>query len=286
LGHESKELAMSTQGIAAGARRPPLPSQGAPVKGEGSYSMPGGANVSLKNGKLSVTGGKGKDAIDVQRLPNGNYGVNVNGQTLQFGASQVKELAIHGGKGNDNIRVGHGVDVKTTIEGGKGSDKIVNHAHDAFIRGGRGDDRIVNTGRGAQIRGSRGEDSIFNTGRGAQIHGGRGDDRIFNRGAFSQIDGGRGHDGIFNRGFAARVRGGLGNDSIFNRGAFSQINGGRGHDGIFNTGRASHLDGGRGFNSVQDFGRGLGRGAFFGGGPAFQRFDMAHFFQQPLRFGF
>lgn len=278
---------MSTQGIVAGGcYRPDASSnwkrKDAP-KGEGCYAMPGGANVTLQDGKVNVNGGRGADDIDVQKLKNGNYSVTVNGKSIELDGAQVKQLDIKAGRGDDRVHVGQGVDVKTTIDGGSGSDAIVNHANDAFIKGGSGHDQIFNSGRGARIDGGRGNDALFNTGARAQINGGAGHDSIANTGAFARVDGGRGNDQVFNAGFAALLKGGLGHDSLYNRGAFSKVDGGSGHDTLVNEGFGSRVNGGRGLDHTLDL-QGAGREALFGGGRAHQRFDLASFLQQSLLF--
>ena len=100
-----------------------------------SAKFPGGGSAHVdQHGNLNVQGGKGSDAIQVDQLKNGNYGVTMNGVYREIEGSRVQSLNVKGKKGNDSIKVGQNVKVPTTIDGGKGHDSIQNHARDAYIR--------------------------------------------------------------------------------------------------------------------------------------------------------
>ena len=99
-----------------------------------------------RDGSLTLDAGRGDDAINVNKARDGNYNVDVNGQTFKFTAEEMSRLTIKGGSGNDRINVGANVDVPVKVDGGSGHDSISNHANNATIKGGTGNDSIYNTG--------------------------------------------------------------------------------------------------------------------------------------------
>ena len=97
-----------------------LPQQEAQALGKGENAQfPGGASAQIgQDGTLNVHGGKGNDKINLEKMKDGNYSLDVNGSKQTFDGSQVSGVNINAGKGHDNVRVGHGVDVHEMSEDG------------------------------------------------------------------------------------------------------------------------------------------------------------------------
>jgi hypothetical protein len=251
----------------------------------GSHGNRGGPqpNVQLRNGELSISGTKGADNIQVVKN-GGTIEVRSGDQLIgAFRADQVRSLKVNGGKGDDQINIDVGPNVRVHVEGGKGNDRIrVENARDAYIDGGKGNDEI--TGRNldsSTIKGGKGTDCIrlFDSTR-LDVDGGKGDDDVrLDRVGRSRIKGGKGDDRIqLHRSKLNEVEGNGGRDDIQIDGDHNSVHGGKGEDRVaVRRGIHNRLDGGRGRDILTGE-----RGSAGGWGGAFDRVQGDRFQQQAL----
>jgi hypothetical protein len=137
----------------------------------------------------------------------GNGGaVNVAGGNPNIGDTSL--INVHGGGGNDNIRLdeSHGPLPAALLSGGTGDDTLTGGSGDDQLFGDNGNDTLFG-GAGADIlSGGNGDDTLTGGAGADQFFGGRGDDlMIWNPGDGSDtLDGGSGFDTmLFNGGAGA-----------------------------------------------------------------------------------
>jgi Ca2+-binding RTX toxin-like protein len=176
-----------------------------------NYCDRGGANqsnvnVSLENGTCTITGTSGDDNIALNWAGRDQVQIVVNGQVVStVPYSQIQNLRISGGDGDDKITVSPGMTMNVKINGGAGDDQI----------------NVTNNGQ-TKIDGGEGNDNLHVSGNGnATIYGGAGNDTIY---------GGNGNDTIFGGAGDDTIYGGNGNDTIYGQAGNDKIDGGAGHD--------------------------------------------------------
>lgn len=115
--------------------------------------------------------------------------VTINGAAFSFKRAAYFAVDIRGGGGNDHIVIEDGwkAPAATTVNGGKGDDRIEWAASSrALIDGGSGNDALLVTGTGAvYLFGGDGSD---------EMRGGAGDDTLIGGAGADFIDGGAGRD--------------------------------------------------------------------------------------------
>ncbi len=151
--------------------------------------------VRLSGRTLLVPGTSGNDFIDIV-ADDEVIQASLNGFGRQFNVSQVDQISITGGDGNDNIDAGSDRAVPIFADGGNGRDKIAGgFKNDTlmgdggrdFIDGGAGADHIIGGGGNDQLRGQTGNDLI---------HGGPGNDYLEGDSGNDRLDGGSGLDTV------------------------------------------------------------------------------------------
>ena len=160
-----------------------------------------------RNNDSLVSSGEYNDTIE-------NYGTNVT---------------VDGGKGDD-IYMNKSTGSQTTLFGGEGNDKFTNDAAFASVNGGVGTDSIVNNGTDSTMIGGEGNDTVTNNGTRTIVDGGAGNDRIINYSGSNTLYGGVGVDTVQNSGTANVIFADLGNDLIIDSGSFNTLDGGAGND--------------------------------------------------------
>jgi Ca2+-binding RTX toxin-like protein len=160
--------------------------------------------VTVTNGTLSLSGTSGDDTIQIFEFAPFVDAV-LNGLGRVFPVSDVNQVSVTGGDGDDKI---FAIDVPTIpclfdggtgrdrINGGDKNDTLIGGGGRDFIDGGLGADHIFGGGGNDQLRGQGGNDIV---------HGGPGNDYIEGNGGADRLDGGAGID---------TVHGNAGNDSI------------------------------------------------------------------------
>ena len=184
-----------------------------------SYS--GLASISVATQKLNVTGNK----LD-------NYIFNPNSNS---------SVSIDGGLGNDTLNKSGAI---VFVQGGSGSDRIMNYGAGATLSGGIGNDTINNDGANVTINAGTGADRVYNNGFGATIDCSTGNDYVYNYGANSSIVAGTGADSIFNYTSGVTINPGVGNDVISLTADTSnviQYAAGDGNDTIFGYSSSSQI---------------------------------------------
>jgi Ca2+-binding RTX toxin-like protein len=180
------------------------------------------ATVTKTGVVTTIDAGAGNDKINVsQNAATGEITVNVNGAKKTFSAVDSQNLVIKAGDGNDNIKVGKGVTIKLTLDGGDGNDTINGGSGGDTINGGNGNDKIKGGSGNDTIEAGDGNDTI-NGGDGRDyINGGNGDDKLL---------GGKGSDTIYGGDGKDNIQGGDGDDYLEGSKGDDTISGGKGND--------------------------------------------------------
>jgi Ca2+-binding RTX toxin-like protein len=176
--------------------------------------------IALQGDTLVITGTKKNDTIDltVDSGAPGRVSVRVNGFLRRFTLSDIDEINIQAGQGDDRIKIDNGkveLTTRTRLYGSGGDDTIL---------GGRGKDRIY---------GGSGDDSI---------QGGNARDIIYGEAGSDTLDGQLGHD---------YLDGGADNDTLTGSKGVDRLIGDRGDD-RFNMadGETDSANGGPGVDSA------------------------------------
>ena len=132
--------------------------------------------------------------------------VTVNGAVVGARPAAGRgEIQIHGGLGDDQIRIEvPGLARRFVVYGGPGDDVIRGGAGADLLVGGAGDDRLDGGGGPDQLRGGAGHDVLLGGAGNDVLHGERGADVLVAAGGRDRLHGGGGQDRIF--GAAADLR--------------------------------------------------------------------------------
>jgi len=132
--------------------------------------------------------------------------VTVNGTVVGARPAAGRgEIQIHGGLGDDQIRIEvPGLARRFVVYGGPGDDVIQGGAGADLLVGGAGDDRLDGGGGPDQLRGGAGHDILLGGAGNDVLHGERGADVLVAAGGRDRLHGGGGQDRIF--GGAADLR--------------------------------------------------------------------------------
>ena len=207
-------------------------------------------------------GTDGDDEINITAGSSyGTFIVSVNGEEREYTRTELSNMIIDGGAGNDKIHIDDNVNVNLhitgglgndTIYGGAGADTIYDNYGSNTIHGGAGNDVIVAhgwdenglSGNRNIIYGDDGRDYI-ETGDGNDlIYGGNGGDVIFSGDGNDSIYAGEGDDFV-NAGHGNdTVYGGNGNDTMFGLAGDDKLYGGAGTDTIASGDGNDTIDGG------------------------------------------
>src|SRR5436190_2082117 len=164
------------------------------------------SNTLLSNGTLQVTGGNGVDNVAFT-LSGSNLQVKENNAVKNYVAAAVKMIHVSGLGGNDVITVADNINVRASIDGGAGDDRITGGANSDTMLGGDGNDSLDG---GA----SSGNDDLF---------GGAGNDTMIGRSGNDELFGGVGNDSL---------NAGIGNDTVKGEDGADSVIGDEGRDSI------------------------------------------------------
>lgn len=143
---------------------------------------------------LHVVGSStGSDNVSVS-LSGGNVIVTTSSGSQSFSLSEVAELNIRTGGGNDVINIAAAVTVPTIVDAGDGDDLIIGGSGRSVLMGGSGNDIIYGGAGDDVLLGGTGNDLIL---------GGAGNDVLVGGGGVDILEGGDGRDLLI---------GGMGND--------------------------------------------------------------------------
>jgi hypothetical protein len=139
----------------------------------------GGANINAsvdRDGTLHVIGGGGADTITVRGAANA-VTVTINGGSKTFNG--VRQIAVRGNEGNDNINL-TGTSIRAALDGGIGNDTIRGGGGPDFIHGFAGNDSLIGGFGADQIFGDDGDDILEAVDGTAdtRVDGGPGNDQI------------------------------------------------------------------------------------------------------------
>jgi Ca2+-binding RTX toxin-like protein len=173
--------------------------------------------------------------------------VKVNGDTKYFKSSDVSQIYVDGGEGNDRITIksstssGQNLAIATTILGGNGDDQILGGTGADVIKGGAGKDNIQGGDGNDNIEGGEGNDQIFGNVGQDTVDGGVGDD-VLHGDDQNAAQAGLVYDDV--------IKGGEGNDQIFGEHGDDDIEGGNGKDRIKGGDGIDTIKGGQGIDII------------------------------------
>ena len=183
----------------------------------------------VNNGVLTVYTTAGDDRIDIHETQDGQVLIDVGGDSQRF--SNVKEVYVAGGGGNDRIYVAESFNRRVRALGGAGRDVLISDSDaEIYFDGGSGDDELIQLGSsGAVLRGGSGDDIIIGGIGDDSIFGDAGDDRIYGDEAESL------YSGVDAAGFGGSdvISGGSGADVIFGQYGDDNISGDSGVDILY-----------------------------------------------------
>lgn len=215
----------------------------------------------LKNGVLTIEADKRPNVITL--APKGNKLVVTTSAGVQrFTRSQVDELLINTGAGNDKISFPN-VNIPSTVNAGSGHDTIVGGGAVDEINAGSGNDHVTGRGGADGMGGGLGTDTLietvsegFSNLSDVSLDGDEFDSferanltttgGLIDASKFSgdvTLNGSEGDDCLF---------GGLGDDKLFGKGGYDNLSGGAGNDLLVGASGKGGLDGGLGLDTVQE----------------------------------
>ena len=162
------------------------------------------ASVGLDAGVLTIVGTNKNDRVTLSEVE-GQLHVVVNKTTQDFVLTDVTQISIDVGNGNDRVEISDAVVIDAVIVGGRGND---------WLRGGGGNDTISGNAGNDHVDGGLGNDLLNGDAGNDKVVGGDGDD---------ELHGGAGQDGLW---------GGAGNDSLFGEAGHDRLSGGDGNDSL------------------------------------------------------
>jgi hypothetical protein len=221
-------------------------------------ALPG---ISLNNGTLSLNGDATKPtAMVVDYTADKSELYSRIGDVIRyFPTSQVKNIDVNAGNGNDYIYVVPTLKVDANITAGSGNDSIHAGGGNASITAGNGNDVIftakgnntIHLGNGnSRVLGDNGNDSIVVGTGDNYIYGGAGDDSITAGSGDNTLVGASGNDKIVAGNGNNYITGGLGNDNIKAGTGRDSLIGNNGNDNLTGGGTGSVVTGGYGTNVV------------------------------------
>ncbi len=193
---------------------------------EQRHMLTTGLGMILDGSTLKISGTSGNDQIFLIQN-NGRIGLMGGNQT--FAASQVSQIIIDGGTGDDQIQVNsqlfgyQPIFTPTIIYGGAGND---------FIAGGQGVDIIF---------GGEGNDIIYGGSSSDYLDGGVGNDVIYGGAGDDTIDGDSGNDTLLGEDGNDTLIGGDDRDVLYGGTGSNWLDGGRAYDWLFGTQGANTL---------------------------------------------
>jgi Ca2+-binding RTX toxin-like protein len=166
--------------------------------------------ATLVDGVLTVEGTPGMDLIVVfPRRSDGSIRVRVElagagtQPDEQFNATEVRQIVIRAGDGNDRVQVG--LNLGTFVDGGGGNDMLIGARGDDTLHGGSGDDRLIGGDGNDTLVGGEGND---------RLAGDDGDDSLAGEAGVDRLLGGKGRDTLDGGPDRDRVLGGRGRDRV------------------------------------------------------------------------
>ena len=151
----------------------------------------------LNAGQLQVVGTDFKDVVNLQVKGDEievHAGFLGKPGKLAFPEGAVSSLRVAVCDGDDQVHVGHDVDVGAWLEGGDGRDHLRAGSGPAVIEGGADDDVLEGGAAPDLISGGAGDDVLHGRGGDDQLFGEDGDDGLHGNAGDDTLDGGAGAD--------------------------------------------------------------------------------------------
>ena len=184
--------------------RQPQPTVGSGYETLESRRLLASIFLNTASGELFISGGSGDDVGALVAL-GGQFEASITGaESKTFDAHEIETVSFIGGDGNDTLT--NSTNIRSSLFGGNGDDKLTGGRADDFINGGAGADVIVGSSGNDVLVGGLGDDVIS---------GGAGNDRILGTAGQNKLYGRAGDDVIFGGDQADRIFGGSGIDQIY-----------------------------------------------------------------------
>jgi Ca2+-binding RTX toxin-like protein len=154
------------------------------------------APFALVDGVLTVDGTPGNDRIELSTVQSALLAAVTPGtpnmpRVLQsfvvvrvnklhgfrFDASQIRQIIIRAGGGNDVVTITPGI-IGTSVDGGAGDDIITGGSGDDSLIGGSGKDRLIGRGGNDYLDGGAGDDTLIGGPGRDRLVGGPGRNRL------------------------------------------------------------------------------------------------------------
>src|SRR5688500_8928633 len=115
-------------------------------------------------------------------------------KTSSFPRLEVRQINVVGSAGNDQIRIGHAVDVPADIQAGDGDDAAIGGRADDQLAGGDGRDLLLGDEGNDTLAGGEGTDRAIGGGGNDAVTGDAGNDRLSGGRGNDTLTGGEGRD--------------------------------------------------------------------------------------------
>jgi Ca2+-binding RTX toxin-like protein len=207
---------------------------------ESAIAMVTGAGV--HDGTLYIAGTTERDFVHVSKWGRNKIMVWADFLTDRchvrtFDASEIEDIHMVLGDGNDRAYVACNIDFPVFMDGGPGDDYLKAGRGNTVLLGGAGNDKLVGGWGDDVLRGGGGNDSLY---------GGWGDDQLFGGGGDDRLYGGSGNDILKGRSGNDYLNGGSGDDQLFGGAGDDRLYGGSGDDVLKGGSGDDYLSGGWG----------------------------------------
>jgi Ca2+-binding RTX toxin-like protein len=207
------------------------------------------APATLDAGVLTVAGTNKNDWISIG-VADTLLTVTYNKQSFQFNTSDVTEIDIDGGRGNDWIWVDNAVLANAVIHGGDGNDRIQGGGGNDTIFGDKGNDRLHGGAGNDTISGGAGNDWAWGDDGNDVVHGDFGNDHVFGGAGNDQVFGDAGQDAVNGDDGDDVLSGGYGHDLLHGGAGNDQLSGDAGKDLLWGDAGNDILLGGDGNDNL------------------------------------
>ncbi|HQY89107.1 MAG TPA: calcium-binding protein, partial [Tepidisphaeraceae bacterium] len=193
-----------------------------------------------EDGTLLIDATKSSDTLSI-KMDNGDLVLKLNGREERWDASEVSQINIALGAGDDKLVTDQSVVKRMYVFGDVGNDTITTGAGRDTITGGGGSNRMFGGDGDDRITGSNGRDIADGQG---------GSDRIYGNGGADDLSGGAGVDRVWGGDGDDILRGGSSNDKLYGEAGNDTLAGGSQNDWLVGGDGNDDLFGNIGIDSL------------------------------------
>jgi hypothetical protein len=203
--------------------------------------------ITLQNGTLSMNGDATKPTqmvVDYTSNGSSDLYARIGSVDRYFPASQVKNINITTGNGNDYVYINPRLKVDAIISVGNGNDSIHAGGGNAQITGGDGSDIIYGAQTSNKIQLGKGNNRVYGGPGNDNITVGSGDNYVWGGQGNDSISAGNGNNSILGAAGDDKITAGNGNNIINGGIGDDNLHAGTGHDSLFGYSGDDNLAGG------------------------------------------